>query len=95
VRLSPSFITLPGGDTIDYKTQTISALSAAGLQIAAGVGNRASDVTAYTNTALPADRIFVELPDYASELAPLLDAHRAIGFASYDELRTTYLTRLP
>lgn len=95
VRLSPSFITLPGGDTIDYKTQTLSALSAAGLQIAAGVGNRASDVTAYTNTALPAGRIFVEMPDYASELAPLLDLHKAIGFANYDELRTTYLTRLP
>jgi hypothetical protein len=86
VRLSPSFLTLPGGDTIDYKTQTISALSAAGLSLSAGVGNRASDVTAYTNVGLAADRIFIELPDFASELQPLLDAHQATGFLSYDEL---------
>ena len=95
VRLSPSFLTLPGGDTIDYKTRTLEALSAAGLEIAAGIGNRASDVTAYTQSGLPADRIFIEMPDYASEVQPLLDRHAAIGFATYDELRTTYLAKLP
>jgi hypothetical protein len=95
VRLSPSFLTLPGGDTVDYKTSTLAALAGAGLQIAAGVGNRASDVTAYASTHLPADRIFIEMPDYASEVQPLLDAHAAVGFATYDELRTTDLTRLP
>jgi hypothetical protein len=95
VRLSPSFFTLPGGDTVDYKTRTLAALSDAGLEVAAGVGNRASDVTAYTHTGLPADRIFVEMPDYASELQPLLDIRAATGFATYDELRTSYLARLP
>src|SRR5262245_6827507 len=72
VRLSSSFITLPGGDTVDYKTQTIAALVAAGFDVSAGVGNRASDVTAYTNTGVSADRIFIELPEYASEVQPLL-----------------------
>ena len=95
VRLSPSFVTLPGADTIDYKTQTITALSAAGLAVAAGVGNRASDVTAYTSTKVVADRIFIELPEFASEVQPLLDAGEAIGFASYDDLRTMYLGNLP
>lgn len=95
VRLSPSFFTLPGGDTVDYKTRTIEALSAAGLTVAAGVGNRASDVTAYASASLPADRIFIEMPDFASEVQPLLDAHAATGFASYDELRTSYLAKLP
>lgn len=95
VRLSPSFLTLPGGDTIDYKTKTLAALSAAGLTVAAGVGNRASDVTAYANAHLPADRIFIEMPDYASEVQPLLDAHAATGFTTYDELRTSYLAKLP
>lgn len=95
VRLSPLFLTLPGGDTIDYKTQTIAALSAAGLELAAGVGNRASDITAYANTGIAADRTFIELPDYASEVQPQIDAHRAIGFSSYDELLAGYLTRLP
>jgi phosphatidate phosphatase PAH1 len=95
VRLSPSFVTLPGGDTIDYKTQTISALSAAGLALRVGVGNRASDVTAYASTGVADDRIFIELPDYASEVQPMLDAHRAIGFTSYDDLLASYLALLP
>jgi len=95
VRLSPSFLTLPGGDTIAYKTQTIAALGAAGLSVAAGVGNRASDVSAYTNTGLAADRIFIELPDYASEVQPLLDAHAATGFSSYGALLADRLAKLP
>jgi phosphatidate phosphatase PAH1 len=94
VRLSPSFLTLPGGDTIDEKTQTIAALSDAGLEVAAGVGNRASDVTAYTNTGIAPDRIFIEMPEYTSEVQPLLDVGAAIGFATYDELRTTFLANL-
>jgi LNS2-like protein (lipin/Ned1/Smp2) len=94
VRLSPSFLTLPGGDTIDYKTRTIEAL-AAHLDVAAGVGNRASDVTAYAHVGLAADRIFIELPDYASEVQPLLDAHAAIGFPSYAALLADQLSKLP
>ena len=86
VRLSPSFVTLPGGDTVEFKTQAISALSAAGLGLSAGVGNRATDVTAYGSTRIAADRIFVELPEFADELQPLLDAHQAVGFTRYGDL---------
>lgn len=95
VRLSPSFLTLPGGDTVDYKTQTLAALTAAGLTVAAGIGNRASDVTAYARSGLPASRIFIELPDYAGEVQPLLDAHAATGFTSYDALLADQLAKLP
>ena len=56
---------------------------------------RASDVAAYTNVGLAADRIFIELPEYAGEVQPLLDAHEALGFTTYDELRTTELVQLP
>jgi hypothetical protein len=86
LRLSPSFVTLPGGDTIEFKTRTISTLAAAGFDLSAGVGNRASDVAAYTSIGLAADRIFIELPDFADEVQPLVDAHQAVGFATYDEL---------
>jgi hypothetical protein len=95
VRLAPSFITLPGGDTIDYKTRTIGALANAGLDVAAGVGNRASDISAYANTGVAADRIFIELPDYGEEVQPLLDAGAAIGFTSYDALRIEQIAQLP
>jgi phosphatidate phosphatase PAH1 len=86
VRLARSFVTLPGADTVDFKARAVSALTAAGLAVAAGVGNRASDITAYGAAGLAADRIFIELPEFLDELQPLLDAHRAISFASYDEL---------
>lgn len=86
VRLSPSFVTLPGGDTVEFKSRTIAALTASGLALSAGVGNRASDVAAYAETGLSAARIFIELPEFADEVQPLIDANRAQGFASYDEL---------
>jgi phosphatidate phosphatase PAH1 len=95
VRLSPSFVTLPGGDTSDYKSQTLAALMATGLELAAGVGNRASDVAAYAATGLAADHIFIEMPEYADEVQPLLDAQAATGFASYDELLAAHLIALP
>jgi hypothetical protein len=94
VRLSPSFVTLPGGDTVDYKTRTITALASAGLALAAGIGNRASDVAAYANAGIPADRIYVELPDYASELAPLISSGAAVGFTSYAQLASDELSSL-
>ncbi|HET7501447.1 MAG TPA: hypothetical protein VFK02_10605 [Kofleriaceae bacterium] len=95
LRLSPSFVTLPGGDTVDYKTRTIAALAAAGFEVAAGIGNRSSDVSAYGGVGVPADRIFIELPEFADEVQPLIDAHQAVGFASYDELLATQLANLP
>ena len=95
LRLAASFITLPGGDTVDYKTRTAQALADAGLELAAGVGNRASDITAYSNAGIAADRIFIELPEFADEVQAPNAAGNAIGFPSYDELRTAHLEKLP
>ncbi|MFT3696311.1 MAG: hypothetical protein QM831_24435 [Kofleriaceae bacterium] len=83
LRLSTSFVTLPGGDTIDYKTQTLQALP---MTLHEGIGNRASDVTAYANAGLDAAHILVELPEYQSELQPLIDAGEATGFTDYTTL---------
>jgi phosphatidate phosphatase PAH1 len=94
LRLAPSFITLPGGDTVEYKARTASALAASGLALAAGVGNRASDITAYGDAGIATERIFIELPEYVDEVQPLLDTGAAIGFATYDELRTRHLEPL-
>jgi hypothetical protein len=88
LHLAPSFITLPGGDTIDYKT---GALQSLGFEIAAGVGNRETDITAYSNAGLPAERIFIKLPEYQSELAADLAANMGVGFATYEELRTAHI----
>ena len=86
VRLAESFVTLPGSDTVEFKTRAITGLTANGLTLAAGVGNRASDVAAYAASGLAADRIFIELPEFAGEVQSLVDAHQALGFTSYDDL---------
>jgi hypothetical protein len=91
LRLSPSFLTLPGGDTVAYKTATLAALADAGLALAAGIGNRASDVDAYRTAGVRADRIFIKLPEYGDELAEPLADGKAIGFATYAELATDRL----
>lgn len=94
VRLSPSFLTLPGGDTIAYKSSTLTALADA-LPVVMGIGNRASDITAYADAGLAADATFVKLPEYQSEVQAALDAGQAIGVTAYDDLRTVYIDALP
>jgi len=86
LRLSPSFVTLPGGDTIDYKTETLEAITASGLELAGGVGNRASDIAAYTNAGLAPGRIFIQAAEFASEIDPEVAAGHAVGFQVYAEL---------
>lgn len=95
VRLSPSFLTLPGADTVDYKTQTLLDLEAAGFEVAAGNGNRATDIEAYRNAGITGDRTFIQSSEFADEVATEIQGGHAIGFTSYDDLRTKYLANLP
>ncbi len=85
IRFTPGAFVLPGERTVEYKTSTI-ALLAASFKLVAGIGNRASDITAYTNVGLPAERIFIKLPEFTDELLGPLGAKRATGFAHYREL---------
>ncbi len=86
LRLAPTFVTLPGSDTVDYKAGAIGQFSDS-LDVIAGVGNRDSDISAYTKVGVPADRIFIKLPEYQSEVATDLAAGKAIGFAAYSDLQ--------
>ena len=93
VRLAPTFVTLPGSDTVDYKSATFDALSAE-LEIAAGVGNRASDIAAYAASGVTAPRIYIEVPEFADEVGPEIAAGHAIGFDTYDQLRARLVNDL-
>jgi phosphatidate phosphatase PAH1 len=92
VRLAPSFVTLPGGDTVAFKTSAIAALASAGLALHAGIGNRETDIEAYAASGLASDRIYIELPEFRSEVQASIDAGRAVGFETYDALRATAIT---
>ncbi|CAN5213282.1 hypothetical protein BH11MYX1_BH11MYX1_04550 [soil metagenome] len=94
VRLSPSFVTLPGADTVTYKTATLAALRER-LTIALGIGNRASDIAAYGDAGIPEHDILVELPEFEAELAGPIAAGDARGFTSYAELAATTIAALP
>jgi phosphatidate phosphatase PAH1 len=89
MRLPSAIVTLPGADTIDFKRSAIQSLAA--FDVAAGFGNRSTDVTAYMEAGLPADRIFIKLPEFSEELATQLGAGAATGFDLYDTLRANQL----
>lgn len=84
LRLASSLFVKPGSATVAYKKNVLKGLE--GFEIAAGVGNRKSDVAAYTAAGVPAERIFVKLPEYGGELGTALTAGAAVGFGAYSRL---------
>jgi hypothetical protein len=85
LRLKNGAFAKPGKSAITYKTSTLKGLT---VPIAAGIGNRKSDITAYTNIGLDGKRIFIHLPEFAKEVKRDLDTGKAIGFADYLQLPT-------
>ena len=83
LRLSKGAFAKPGSSAIKYKTSTLKKLS---IPIAAGIGNRKSDITAYTNIGLDGKRIFIHLPEYEKEVKQDIASGKAIGFADYLQL---------
>lgn len=55
----------------------------AGFKLLAGVGNRHTDVEAYTNAGLAPDHIFIKLPEFESELTDDLAQARATRIDQY------------
>ncbi|MBA3817450.1 MAG: hypothetical protein H0X17_01035 [Deltaproteobacteria bacterium] len=83
LRLARAPITIPGGSTVAFKTEVLRNL---GVPVVAGVGNRASDVVAYRNAGLAPHQIFINLPEFTSELRAELGARNATGFDHYADL---------
>ena len=83
LRLARAAITQPGPRTVAFKT---AALRALGIPLAAGIGNRSSDVAAYAGAGLPPARILVRAAEFADELRPALAAGRATAFRDYREI---------
>lgn len=73
----------PGREQQQFK---IDALHQLRVPIAAGVGNRITDIVAYTHAGLRPAQILVFLPEYQDEVRDQLVAHRAIGFRDYRSL---------
>jgi phosphatidate phosphatase PAH1 len=84
VRLADALFVKPGKDTIAYKQRALGALKQ--FDVVAGVGNRKSDVAAYSSAGIPAERIFVKLPEYTGELGEALRGGAAVGFGMYGPL---------
>jgi phosphatidate phosphatase PAH1 len=89
VRMPSAIITMPGEETVEFKTEALAQLAA--FELAAGIGNRASDILAYTSAGLAPERIFIKLAEFEAEYATLLMEGSATGFTTYDDLRTEYI----
>jgi len=92
MRLPPAIVTIPGADTVEFKRSAIESLAA--FEVAAGIGNRSTDITAYSEAGLPMDRIFIKLPEFEGEIAAQLMAGLATGFQLYDDLRAQQLAAM-
>ncbi len=84
LKMAKGLFAKPGASAIAHKTNVLKSFT---VPIAMGIGNRKSDVTAYTAIGLAAKKIFIHLPEYAQELKADLDAGKAIGFAEYAKLK--------
>jgi hypothetical protein len=85
LHLAPGVVTLPGSSTVAFKQSFVSPLVER-FDIAAAIGNRATDITAYADAGIAADRILIKLPEFTEELSAPLSSHLAIGFSAYDQL---------
>lgn len=83
MRLAHGAFARPGKRAIEYKTSVLKALT---VPIIAGIGNRKSDITAYSAIGLGGKQIFIHLPEYEKEVKKDLDAGKALGFADYLQL---------
>jgi hypothetical protein len=86
VRLPPAILTLPGDETVAMKSAILADLAATGLTITLGLGNRASDIAAYTQVHLAPRQILIKRPEFDAELGPHLAAHEATPFDDYRTL---------
>ncbi len=83
VRLARAQITPPGKQTVAFK---LAALRELRVPVAAAVGNKQSDIDAYTRAGVAASRIFIKLPEFAGEVGDAIASNRAVGFREYGTL---------
>jgi len=81
LRMPSAIITIPGQDTVEAKTSMLGDL--ASFELLAGVGNRHTDVEAYTNAGLDPQHIFIKLPEFEEELTDDLAQARATRIDQY------------
>jgi phosphatidate phosphatase PAH1 len=85
LRLAPTLVTKPGSATVAYKERALRDL--APFEVRA-LGNRNSDVSAYTGAGIPASHIFIKLPEYSGELTKALSSGAAVGFGHYSDFKS-------
>lgn len=83
LRLAPSLLTLPGDAQLEAKKSLLKGLQ---VPITAGIGNRSTDIHAYTHAGLAPGQIFIKLPEFTDELQAQLAAGHATSFDDYSLL---------
>ena len=81
LRMPSAIVTQSGADTAAFKSAALATLGV--FEIVAGIGNRDSDITAYTGAGVAA---YIKLPEFLAEVAADLNAGKATGFDNYAAL---------
>ena len=64
LQLAPTLVTLAASATVKYKLNVFKDLENHGVEVAIGIGNRASDIDAYQKFGVPAAAIFIKGPKF-------------------------------
>lgn len=81
IRHAKKLVTNPGPKTVRFKAEALRDILQR-VPIHAAIGNRATDIAAYREVGIPAERIFIK-QGFEHETADDLAARRAIGFVDY------------
>lgn len=79
-------ITLPGRPSLEHKTTELARLRNRQVPLTVAIGNRATDVVAYTRAGIPGERIFMKGPEFEPELDAYVSSKGATEFVRYAAL---------
>ncbi|HTJ43853.1 MAG TPA: hypothetical protein VL463_17220, partial [Kofleriaceae bacterium] len=83
LRLAPTTSLGSGEKTIAYKADALAALH---VPVAFAIGNRATDIAAYSRAGVAPDRIYIHLPEFAAEVDEPIGQHHCVGFTEYGKI---------
>jgi len=85
LRLAEDFVTLPGHETVEYKSGAMKSIVQSHFIIGVGIGNRRSDKEAYSAVGVPTTAIYIFRKErrFFKEVDPLRAQKKAVVFESY------------
>ena len=63
-----------------------------GLPVSVGIGNRGTDIEAYSQVGVEGSRTFIKLPEFASDVEDSIENGDAVGVNNYNDVISVFGT---